>query len=77
MLVAVPWRQPGAKWVAGLFTALVVATVGASRVVLGAHYLSDVVGGLLWAGALLACATVALRRWWPGMPTRIGSDGYE
>lgn len=53
--------SPGAKWVAGLFTALVVATVGASRVVLGAHYLSDVVGGLLWAGALLACATVALR----------------
>ena len=52
-----PARNGGA----GLFTALVVATVGASRVVLGAHYLSDVVGGLLWAGALLACATVALR----------------
>ena len=51
----------GTQWMAGLFTALVVAAVAASRVVLGVHYLSDVVGGLLWAGGLLACATVALR----------------
>ena len=49
--------------------ALAVA-VAASRVFLGVHYLSDVVGGL-WLGAVLALATYAATGWvWDRAATR-------
>lgn len=39
------------RWLAALAAALLVAVVAGSRVVLGLHHASDVVGGLLLAGA--------------------------
>jgi membrane-associated phospholipid phosphatase len=48
----------------------VVATVAASRLVLGAHYPSDVLAGAALAIAWLALCVVALRRWQP--PARDG-----
>lgn len=41
--------------------AALVAGIAASRVWLGVHHLSDVLGGLLWAGAALLLAIGALR----------------
>lgn len=53
-------RRTAVTWVC-LVTAVAVA---ASRVFLGAHYLSDVAGGLL-LGALLALSTYAVAVRWP------------
>jgi len=39
-----------------------VGGVAISRVLLGVHFLSDVVGGLLWAGALGLLAVTVLDR---------------
>ena len=52
---------PAVQGLGALVAAAVIVCVGFSRVVLGVHYLSDVVGGFLWAGAWLACAVFALQ----------------
>lgn len=60
--------QLGARWRPwlGVLGALLAGGIAASRIVLGVHYASDVVGGLLW-GAMMLVTTIALiehaRRW--------------
>lgn len=54
-----PWRV--ALWIVAITVAI---TVGLSRVVLGVHLPSDVVGGWLWGG-LLAVAATRIGRWVP------------
>ena len=52
---------PAGRSLGAAAVALLIAAVGASRLVLGVHYVSDVLGGLLWSGACLCCAVVALQ----------------
>ncbi len=49
-----PWR-----WAAGAVAGVSVVGVGFTRVYLGVHWLSDVVGGWLLGGALVAGAASA------------------
>jgi len=62
VLAVFVWRSPlrGRAWIASL---LVLAAAGIlwSRLALGAHYLTDIVGGLLW-GATVVTAIAAC---WP------------
>jgi undecaprenyl-diphosphatase len=51
-----------------LVAAGVVVVVGASRVVLGVHYVSDVVGGWLLGLAWLAATASAFRAWQRELP---------
>lgn len=57
-LVAAAWRP---MLVAA--TGLVVLGIGVSRLVLGAHFITDVVGGWVLGGAWLAAATAAFSIW--------------
>ncbi|WOP15195.1 phosphatase PAP2 family protein [Ottowia sp. SB7-C50] len=54
--------SPRGRWLIGVAAALLIAAIAASRVLLGVHYLSDVLGGLLWAGMVLA-VTVGMLQW--------------
>ncbi len=66
ILWRLPWRR-AAKVAGSLGLAVYVACVGASRLVLGVHYPTDVLGGLLlglaWVTLLAALFRVAERRW--------------
>ena len=54
-------RRPALRWTVQGALALFILAVGASRVYLGAHWPSDVIGGFLFGGLCIA-ALVALRR---------------
>ena len=64
ILALVAWRSPlpaGIRW-AGVATGLTVPFLtGLSRIALGAHYPSDVVGGWLAGLAIVALAAVLIR----------------
>jgi undecaprenyl-diphosphatase len=58
VLVA-PWLSQAVRWAAGLLVALLVAAIGASRVLVGLHFTSDVVSGLVFGIAWLVLVTAA------------------
>lgn len=64
-LVSVAWghwlRRPGRRWAVAGVAALVVLGVGASRVYLGVHWVTDVLGGWLLGGTwATVCLTAAV-----------------
>lgn len=52
------WRG----WAVGAYVVL-VAAIGMSRLVLGAHFITDVLGGIILGGAWLMASTAAFRMW--------------
>ena len=63
LLVVLPFLPAGVRGAARWVTGAVVAAVGMSRVVLGVHYPSDVLGGWLIGLGWLFLATVLFDRW--------------
>lgn len=57
---ATPWRSPAARLVTLALAALLALAIGVSRVYLGSHYPSDVIGGLLLGSAWSALSIL----WW-------------
>jgi undecaprenyl-diphosphatase len=59
--------------------AVLVLLIGASRLALGVHFVSDVVGGFILGAAWLTAATAAFRIWRQeeGRPDRPPSEGLE
>ncbi len=58
------WKKgSGGTWFVTLAFGLMIVLVGLSRVVLGVHYPSDVLGGFLLGGMWLGLCHIALRRW--------------
>ncbi|WP_052049555.1 phosphatase PAP2 family protein [Leptolyngbya sp. KIOST-1] len=63
-LVLINWDSPRRPWLIGL-GGLFALAIGASRVYLGVHFPSDVVGGWLLAIAWAVGLHQAMFRWWP------------
>ncbi|MDP9454602.1 MAG: phosphatase PAP2 family protein [Actinomycetota bacterium] len=67
------YRAPRPVALAAIGVSVVASVaVGLSRIYVGEHWASDVLGGWLSGGALILAATLALRFWRPG-----GEDGDQ
>ncbi|SBT52608.1 phosphatase PAP2 family protein [Micromonospora narathiwatensis] len=82
LLVFLPFtrdRRP-LRWALWTGAGLVAVVTGVSRIALGVHWTSDVVGGWLLGLALLAATTAAFRAWRTRTghrPARIAREGVE
>lgn len=63
LLVFAPALRSGAQRAVTALAVVVVLAIGLSRIALGAHYPSDVLGGWLLGSLWLVLATVAFHRW--------------
>jgi undecaprenyl-diphosphatase len=63
LLTALPLLTGPARRAAVVLVALLITAVAFTRVALGVHFLSDVVGGFLLGVAWLGVVTYAFRRW--------------
>ena len=64
VLVLLATRPSGFErpWIPWTVAAIVAGTIGFSRIALGVHWVTDVVGGCLLAGAILAATAALLRQ---------------
>jgi undecaprenyl-diphosphatase len=62
-LALVPALRPRLRRVALVVTVALVLAIGCSRLLLGVHFLTDVVGGYVLGGAWLAASTAAFEIW--------------
>ncbi|MCU1504019.1 MAG: hypothetical protein JWM12_3373 [Ilumatobacteraceae bacterium] len=58
-----PLRNARRRAIAALFTAALVVAIAASRVMLGVHYVSDVVAGIVLGSAFVLASAAAFRAW--------------
>lgn len=56
-------RAPWHRVLVGTVTAVLVVVIAASRVVLGVHFMSDVIGGIILGSALVLGTTAAFSLW--------------
>lgn len=63
LIIVLPGLRPAARWVAIVGTAGLVTAIGATRVALGMHYISDVIGGAVFGLVWLAAAAWAFSRY--------------
>jgi undecaprenyl-diphosphatase len=65
-------RASHLRYVGVVAASLIILWVGLSRVYLGVHYATDVLGSLLIAGAWLRCSMIALDQFVPKRATELG-----
>jgi membrane-associated phospholipid phosphatase len=63
LAIVLPLMPRAGRWLAVVVAIIVIALIGVSRVILGVHYGSDVVGGWIFAAGWVAATTAAFRIW--------------
>ncbi|TDC64839.1 phosphatase PAP2 family protein [Micromonospora sp. KC207] len=70
LVVFLPYARtrPARRWALWIAAAVLTGLTGVSRMALGVHYASDVVGGWVLGAATVAATTAAFRTWRPPGP---------
>ena len=63
LIVVVPLMRPVWRWVTVALAIMLLALIGFARVTLGVHYLSDVIGGWIFAAGWTAATCAGFRIW--------------
>jgi membrane-associated phospholipid phosphatase len=63
LIVVLPLMRPVWRWVVVAVAVMLLALIGFARVTLGVHYLSDVVGGWIFAAGWVAATCAGFRVW--------------
>lgn len=80
LLVFLPALRRGARWAAVAATVLLILVIGSTRLLLGVHFLTDVVAGYVLGLAWLVGATAVFEMWrieTGGRPVRPLEEGVE
>ena len=63
LIVVLPLMRPAWRWVTVAVAIVLLALIGFARVTLGVHYLSDVVGGWIFAAGWTVATCAGFRVW--------------
>lgn len=63
VVIVLPYLRSSVRWIPIMLATMIVVAIGASRVALNLHYISDVVGGAAFGAAWLGAATWGFSRW--------------
>jgi membrane-associated phospholipid phosphatase len=77
LIVLLPVLRPIWRRIAVAVVIAVVALIGFARVTLGVHYVSDVVGGWIFAAGWVAATCAAFRLWRKRADPRANSGGLD
>jgi len=77
LIVVLPLMRPIWRWVLLAAATIVVALIGFARVTLGVHYLSDVVGGWVFAAGWVAATCAGFRVWRTSVSPRSAPGGLD
>jgi membrane-associated phospholipid phosphatase len=77
LVVILPLMRPMWRWVTVAVAIMLLALIGFARVTLGVHYLSDVVGGWIFAAGWVAATSAAFRLWRKRVDPRAKAGGLD
>lgn len=81
LIVMLPLMRPVWRWLVVAAAVMLLALIGFARVTLGVHYLSDVVGGWIFAAGWIAATCAGFRVWrkqaWPRPSAKTGGLDVE
>jgi membrane-associated phospholipid phosphatase len=77
LIVVLPLMRPAWRWVTVVVAIALLALIGFARVTLGVHYLSDVVGGWVFAAGWVAATCAGFRIWRKQVSPRAKPGGLD
>ena len=77
LVVVLPLMRPLWRWVVVVAATVLLALIGFARITLGVHYLSDVLGGWVFAAGWVAATCAGFRVWRTSVWPRSASGGLD
>ena len=77
LVVVLPLMRPVWRWVVVGAATVLLALIGFARITLGVHYLSDVVGGWVFAAGWVAATCAGFRIWRASVSPRSAPGGLD
>lgn len=77
LVVVLPLMRPAWRWAVVVAATMLLALIGFARITLGVHYLSDVVGGWVFAAGWVVATCAGFRIWRASVSPRSAHGGLD